>query len=53
MMIECQWCNTLVKHDLRQLNGCNCDPDAPQWCYIEPTGTIRGNSQASWVLLDS
>lgn len=52
MTIECQRCKTLVHHNIRQLNGCNCDPDSPTWCYIESTGTIRGNSSAAYVLLE-
>jgi len=52
MIIECQRCKAMVRHHIRQLNGCNCDPDSPTWCYIESTGTIRGNSNAAYVLLE-
>lgn len=51
MIIECLHCNTQITHNPRQLTGCNCDPDAPQWCYIDTGGIIRGNSQASMKLV--
>ena len=49
IQIVCQNCQTTVTHNPRQISGCNCDPDAPQWCYIELNGSIKGFSQAKWV----
>jgi uncharacterized OB-fold protein len=49
--IKCNHCGTVVVHDRRNNAGCNCDPDAPQWCYIQPDGKIQGFSQASWTVL--
>ncbi len=46
--IRCQHCGVVVVHDKRNVAGCNCDPDAPQWCYITPDGDIKGFSQAKW-----
>lgn len=49
MKVRCLNCETLVEHNPRQITGCNCDPDAPQWVYIELNGQVRGFSQARWV----
>ena len=46
--IKCSNCNGVVEHNPRQITGCLCDPDAPQWCYIETDGRIKGFSQAKW-----
>lgn len=46
--VRCLNCHGVVTHDPRQLTGCNCDPDAPQWCYIEKDGRVRGWSLARW-----
>lgn len=53
MKIRCEWCDTTVTHVPRRLIGCNCDPDAPQWCYIDHTGDARGFSQAKWHVVES
>jgi hypothetical protein len=50
--IKCNHCGTVVIHDKRNVAGCGCDPDAPQWCYIEPSGRARGFSQADWVVVE-
>ena len=49
--IKCNHCGTIVVHDRRNNAGCNCDPDAPQWCYIQPDGKIQGFSQADWDVI--
>lgn len=40
--IICMWCKAKVVHNLRHLEGCNCDPDSPYWCYIDKHGTPGG-----------
>ena len=46
--VRCKKCLTVVVHDKRNNAGCNCDPDAPTWVYIQPDGKVRGFSQAEW-----
>jgi hypothetical protein len=48
-LVLCNKCAATFEHDPRRLVGCNCDPDAPTWCWIEPNGDIRGLSAASWT----
>jgi hypothetical protein len=50
---RCLKCGETVTHNRRQIQGCNCDPDAPTWVYIELDGTIRGFSQAEWERVDT
>jgi hypothetical protein len=50
--IKCLHCGTIVTQIERRNAGCNCDPDAPQWCYIDTNGRIGGFSQASWEVLE-
>jgi hypothetical protein len=50
--VRCNNCQHTIVHDKRNVAGCNCDPDAPQWVYIQPDGRVRGFSQASWEVLD-
>ena len=49
--IICEWCKTIVRHNPRQITGCNCDPDAPQWCYIDTNGTARGLGSARYTTI--
>lgn len=49
--ILCCWCDTLVTHSTRQINGCNCDPDAPTWCYITMEGHAKGLRQSKFKVL--
>jgi len=46
--VICDKCATIVVHDVRNVAGCGCDPDAPTWVYIQPDGRVRGFSQSSW-----
>lgn len=46
--VVCNKCEQVVVHDKRNVAGCNCDPDAPTWVYIQPDGKVRGFSQSSW-----
>jgi hypothetical protein len=50
--VRCKKCSTLIVHDKRNIVGCGCDPDAPTWVYIEPSGRVRGFSQAEWEMVD-
>lgn len=52
MKVKCNKCNTTVVHDKRNVAGCNCDPDAPTWVYIQPDGTPRGFSQSDWTVVN-
>jgi len=38
----------IVTHNPKHITGCNCDPDAPQWCYINKDGDVRGWSLSRW-----
>jgi hypothetical protein len=49
MKIRCEKCDVIIVHDPRRIVGCLCDPDAPSWCYIEPSGEAKGLGQAKWV----
>jgi len=49
--IQCLVCHTFVTHEPRHITGCNCDPDAPYWCYIDRDGTPKGWSQARWKVI--
>ena len=49
--VKCLSCGEVVVHNPRQLTGCNCDPDAPFWVYIEKDGTVKGWSLAKWDTL--
>ena len=44
---KCLNCQTVVEANPRQITGCNCDPDAPTWVYIQDN-RVRGFSQARW-----
>lgn len=46
--VRCLNCHGVVTHDPNRLTGCNCDPDAPQWCYINREGVVKGWSLAKW-----
>jgi hypothetical protein len=48
MKIRCLHCDTVMVHDKRNVAGCNCDPDAPQWVCIQPNGKVFGLSNAKW-----
>ncbi len=50
--IRCLNCGATVTHNPRQISGCNCDPDAPFWCYINKDGEVRGWSLAKWKETD-
>ena len=52
MKVKCNKCNTTVVHNKRGVAGCNCDPDAPTWVYIQPDGTPRGFSQSDWTVVN-
>lgn len=47
---RCLSCGVLVVEEPRRIVGCNCDPDAPAWVYIE-NGTVKGFSQAKWEVV--
>lgn len=47
---RCLSCGVLVVEEPRRIVGCNCDPDAPAWVYIE-SGTVKGFSQAKWEVV--
>jgi len=49
--IICEWCKQIVRHEPRRITGCNCDPDAPQWCYINPEGKPQGLSAARYTII--
>ena len=49
--IRCNWCAATVTHDPRHITGCNCDPDAPQWCYITKDGDPKGLGQAKYTII--
>lgn len=49
-MIECMKCKAVVRPVPERTAGCQCDPDAPTWCYIGPDGKPRGLSLARWSL---
>jgi hypothetical protein len=51
--IQCQVCQHFIDHNPRQITGCNCDPDAPYWCYIDRDGTAKGWSQARWKIIST
>jgi len=51
IVAQCLTCQAFVEHDVRHLNGCNCDPDAPTWVWCERDGRIRGLSNAKWRTL--
>jgi hypothetical protein len=44
---KCLKCGTTVTAEPRRIAGCNCDPDAPTWVYIE-NNMVKGFSQARW-----
>lgn len=46
--VRCLNCYGIVTHNPKQITGCNCDPDAPQWCYINKEGDVRGWSLSKW-----
>lgn len=46
--VKCVLCGAVVTHDPRYISGCNCDPDAPTWVYIERDGTVKGFSNSKW-----
>jgi len=50
--VKCLNCHGIVTHDPRRIIGCNCDPDAPQWVYINRDGDVKGWSLAQWERLD-
>jgi len=50
--VKCKKCDAIVVHDKRNVAGCNCDPDAPTWVYIQPDGRVRGFSQSEWEMVD-
>jgi len=50
--IECVKCGVIVRHDVRQIAGCGCDPDSPTWVYIDTNGVVKGFSQAKWRVID-
>jgi len=52
LKIRCLTCNTIVVHDKRNVAGCNCDPDAPTWVYIQPDGRPRALGQGKWEEYD-
>jgi hypothetical protein len=46
--ITCRWCKATVVHNPRHLEGCNCDPDSPYWCYVNKEGTPGGLRMAQF-----
>jgi len=50
--ILCEWCKQIVTHEPRRISGCNCDPDAPQWCYIDINGTPKGLGSARYIIIN-
>lgn len=51
--VKCLNCHGIVVHEPRRIIGCNCDPDAPQWCYIDGDGRPRGWSLSRWEIIDA
>jgi len=52
LKIRCLTCGAIVIHDKRNVAGCNCDPDAPTWVYIQPDGRPRALGQGKWEEYD-
>jgi hypothetical protein len=50
--IICDWCKQILTHQPRRIIGCNCDPDAPQWCYIDLDGTAKGLRAARYTIIN-
>lgn len=50
--VRCKKCDTKIMQNKRGIAGCNCDPDAPTWVYIQPDGRVRGFSQSEWEMVD-
>ena len=48
--VVCRTCGAVVWWKTDRFNGCECDPDAPTWVGINPTGRVYSSRTGNYYV---